>query len=680
MMRWARLVAILSMLAGFLIITGPAATAVDCGPLKPLDPITPGGGCPPPGADTVKGIIDSVCPRRVAPDPEPPDMAGDPNNGAGGMYGTYRLAGLYWTTYDQPCISSARLDNGMAVAANDLSNQFDALVGQLQSYALDPNTTNALEGSFTSSVSQLGTTFWTPWSQYGMAAAGVALAAGLVTGKVRTVGATATSALVVLGAITFLVQSPQRIPDLSSALTIEVGNKAAQALAVANGQDPATDPKTAFTEGYHSLSYAAWLRGAFCNQPEAAAEFGPKFRAAQAYTVIEDAAIRKDPGQAKKLKEQKNKDWLAHAEELSKKYPGAFACWSGHAGSRTAAGLTHLAGSLAAGVWIALASIGVLILRNILIFGIMLAVAVGAFLLASQKITSKYFNFLAIGAIGPPVVAIVMAVLQFTFVAILADTQQAWWRSIAACLSLGASMWFARRPLAHLITGWGYMPHSQHGARRMRRHAVHAGQNAVGTGMESATGTLRRGGSLAGGAASGVANQAMGGVTRALALANMGDSLREGGTSTPKTSGTPTNKSHASGSSGDSHSPEGTTSSPNPDNDLSTRTLDYWRQRAQDQGFEPTGFPDKTSTSLGDQSNNADNSDRLDLSAGSTREFWDPDQIDPEAAAWWAAWHQEHPGGDSNRNKSRSDTQSPYDQEGWYNPPPVNDPEGDNPR
>src|SRR4051794_36532259 len=81
-------------------------------------------------------IVNKLCPTKDSPNPEMPEP-GLPKGP--GDYEKFGYAGLTWTTYDQSCLSVAKLDNGMGNALNDVATGIDGLVNQAQGKALDPH-------------------------------------------------------------------------------------------------------------------------------------------------------------------------------------------------------------------------------------------------------------------------------------------------------------------------------------------------------------------------------------------------------------------------------------------------------------------------------------------------------------------------------------------------------------
>lgn len=462
MTRYQRAASVLTVaLCALLLATAPAAA------WNPIDP-----------------IVKAICPPRQAPSPQIPDgWASEPHDG--GMWARYRYAGLRWSTYDQTC--SQQFDTGTGVALNDIATTIDQLVNDVQYEALNPDTATPLDRVLTRGLGGLFRGFVAPWM--GWAAAALALgvlAAAAGGGRLSEGGALIGSALVVIGGLYAITAHPTAVPAAADALTVNVTTRASDTLTKLNPGQGGGDAKTRFAEAYYQVSYAAWTQGSFCGDTGAAKEFGPRFVDDGAYTVAQMRATTTNPGAQQALVDAKAQAWARDAEDLKTAHPAAFTCWSGASGGRFGAGAKHLIVSISAGAFVLAASGAELVLRDMLRFAILMGIALGAVLLVSRKMTSRYLEWVLLAALGAPAVALATAVLLFGYTVILSDPGQAWWRAAFAAIALGLAVIFSMRHLRGMLLGIAVLEGAHRATHRAGRRGAHRARSALGGGAQTA--------------------------------------------------------------------------------------------------------------------------------------------------------------------------------------------------
>lgn len=462
---------VLLFLTGLVTLAGGTAQAVSI----PTIPV-PGGG-----------LINSLCPTKNAPNPELPD---DGLPAGSGDYETYGYGGLFWTTFDQSCLSVAKLDNTTGNMVNDLATGVDGIVNQAQAAALDPHFTDPLRRVVDHGAPVLASTFLSDkWLLTGLAGAALMVQLAILFGRETEAVRNALSVFVVLGALFFLLHDPGQISRASARATQGVASSAGQALATATGTPVQGGTAGAFTDGYYTLSYRAWADGAFCSNRAAEDRWAKRIRADQAYTVAEKTRIEADPAAAKTIKKAKQDDWVKAANQMSKQDPVAFDCWSDSTSFRAKSGVRHFIVSVSAGVWVLIASFGILVLQDMLMFGILLAIGLGAVMIALRSVAARMLRFIALAAVGGSVLALVLGILLTGYFIILADPTLTWITSAISACALGAAIWLSKTFLRQLLVG---TTHGDPGmARQIGRAASkvgRAGVNAVLVGTGAAAG------------------------------------------------------------------------------------------------------------------------------------------------------------------------------------------------
>lgn len=502
-MRARKLLAGLGLAAVIGLTGAGAASASETAPANPNDtreqleiPEQTGNGDTP----ILSGFIDALCPAIDPPTPRSPLV--DPkyqdasSATTGGLYGRYGTAGLYWTTYDQSCLSPNRLDTGTASGINEVATTLDEAVNDAQGYALDEDSTIAFDPVLASAARDIRDTLFTPWLLPAFAAVGLVIGFMAFTQSGTAAAQVGIAAVVTLGAVMFLASNPNAIPRTVDAGTAGVMRAVStQLVETTGGNDRAgVDAEHATREAYYrATSYQAWLQGMFCGDTYAEREFGQRFLDAQAFTVTEWDRVAGDPAAQRDLTVKKQQAWLNLAQELQTERPAAFACWSGEQGGRMGAAVKHVAATIGAGTVMLVASGTVMVLRWVLRIGILLAVGLGALLLASRRITAGFLEVLVLGVVGTPVVSAIAGIALVGFSAIMSDPEQTWWQGILSVIFMGVALWWLRGPLGRILHGVGEMGVvGSYGSRRGRRMAHGYGRTSV-----------TRGGSGSGGAAAG---------------------------------------------------------------------------------------------------------------------------------------------------------------------------------
>ena len=468
------------------VAAAPAAVGADT--LKPTRddlkiPDQTGNGDTP----LLSGFIDSLCPAIAPPTPVVPFSNIDAQPGDG-LYANYSWSGLFWTTYDQSCFSPNRLDTGTGSGINDVASQFDAMVNDAQSYALDPDTTIAFDPVMASAAANARDTLFTPWLLPAFAAVGLVVALMAFTQSGTAAANVGIAALVTLAVVMGVASDPGRIPRAVDGVTVDVTQSVSkQMVQWTGGSQYGVDAEHATTESYYrATSYQAWLQGMFCGDTVAERDFGPRFLDAQAFTVGEWKRVQADPAAQRALTVKKQQAWLDAAQELQRDRPSAFACWSGAQNGRIAASTKHLAATICAGAVVFVTSGAVVVMRWVLRMGILLAIAMGALLLASRRITSGFVEVLVVGLVGPPVLAAVAGLTLFAFSAVMRDPDQTWWQSILSVLFMGIALWWLRKPLGRVLAGVGESGAvAGYAAGRMRRFSRGYGRTRSGGGGDS---------------------------------------------------------------------------------------------------------------------------------------------------------------------------------------------------
>jgi hypothetical protein len=467
----------------FLICSASSAAAIDI-------PGVPGPG------DVVGKILDQLCDRKGAPTPQPPmnPAPAAPNvpEAQQGPMARYGYAGLYWTTYDQSCLSFTRIDNQGGRGLNDTANQLDTMINQLQALALSPVVTRPFDSTLSTAATGMGRYIWTPWLGVSFAALGLVVIGGVLLNRSTGLMTVLLNAVIVLAAVSLVTQHPGQIARGADHLTTATSGAVAQSL-VASGGGRAPAAAT-IPEGYYRISYQAWLDGAFCGDKTVERVYGPRLRDAQAFTVAEYAAVKGDPAAQHALVQDKQDAWRKIAAELQTKHPVAFGCWTGETSPRTGAGIQHLVVTVFTGVFIAIAAIALIVLRLLTRFALLLIVGLGVVALVSRQVTAALWNITLTAVLGGPIVAGFCGFLLWGYYAILSDPRAAWWTSIVSAACLGLCV----------VVGWKFLrPIFSAGANTVERvsHRGRSATNAAITKLSSSGGPV----TMAAGAAAGAA-------------------------------------------------------------------------------------------------------------------------------------------------------------------------------
>jgi hypothetical protein len=466
-----RLAAIVVLLGAGLLFTAGSASADDSGRSfidQMNDPLNLG--------NAGNAVRDAICSPTKAPYPElPSDAFALPQGTKGqGQYAQYGYAGLKWTTYDLGCFDTARLDTSIGSVVNGIANSIDGAVNQLQQYVQSNASTTPLQNVISNGVKGLDSAFWTPWLVWALPALGAILALLSMAGFSTKFAAATFSALIVYAGVSFIVAHPDYLSKAAHAMTVEVTKRSSQGmLSLAPGADPNLPKDELFAESYYQMSRRPWLDGNFCGLASAEAKYGDKLHATQAFTIAERERMNTDTKASAEITKKKQDDYVALAKQMKEEDPAAFGCWSGESSSRMNIAGKHLAVAIGAGFWLFIANIAVAVLLDVVWVATLFAVAVGAFMLLSRKVAIGFLRYLVFGALGAAGVSLAAGVLTFGYYAILQDQAQAWWRSVIACIALGAAMFFSRRPLRSMLIGLMAMDAVSHvthrGGNRMQR-------------------------------------------------------------------------------------------------------------------------------------------------------------------------------------------------------------------
>jgi hypothetical protein len=480
MRRW---LAVLALSLGLLVAGGGAAVADLPNPIDPIG----------------DAILDKVCPPKQPPYPASPGAQITARGGGPGIYAERGYAGLTWTTYDAGCLSADKADTAMGSWLNAMANSLDEVTNELQAVALDEDTTTSMDRTIAKAVGGLREAFWNPWSLVGLAAAGLLVAGYGLSGR----GSDALGLLGQVGVVLvllFAIMARPTLPaDAGNALTSGVASGVANSLVsvTPGGTMPANaSTRERFAEGFYQVSYRAWLEGWSCGDADAERVYGPRLLDAQSFTVSQLAAVRDDPGAARRLVEAKGKAWLAVGEDMARTHPAAFGCWKGEGNSRTGAAVKHAVVSLGAGFWIVLGSVALLALKWVLRLAVLFLVTFGALILFSRRMADRMQEFVLLGLLGPPFVAAGVGTLLWGYYAILLDRTQAWWQAGVFAFALGLAVFMAKGIIQRLFVGTHAVERTRDVLRKGSRRVV----NMTHTSGSGTTGAAVAGG-LAGGAA-----------------------------------------------------------------------------------------------------------------------------------------------------------------------------------
>jgi hypothetical protein len=449
-------------------------------------------------------VVHKLCPPKQAPDPLYPDPDLGLKPGGKSLFARYGYAGLTVTTYDSGCFEQVK--GGGAQGLNAMVDSIDSLVNAMQMRSQDGSLTRSTDEALPEAVVAIRDAFWSRWMGTAFAAAGVLLLLYGAVGRGSAFLEAGTNVLLVAALVPWLFTHPTTLTDLSHRMTTGTAQAASDAmLRIVDPGAVGQHADNPYGEGYFQVAYRSWMQTMCLDRdPRAQREFAPRFYAAQAYSVDEAARMAVDPGAQAGIVKAKAKAWLAAAEQLKAELPAVYGCWRHGGANAWGPVFKHGTVTMFAGFWLALLSIGMAALGWMLPFGLLLLAGFALVMIVSHRMTTRFYRYLLTGLVGPPMLALLAAVLEVMFLIVLSDPKITLPGVITAGAGLGVAALFSLRFLGSALLGFGAVEAARMATRRGRSRGRGWSRRHSGVGYGAAGGG-RSAGAAAGGAAAGAA-------------------------------------------------------------------------------------------------------------------------------------------------------------------------------